>query len=251
MALDLENVIDFYVNLLIIQYNNKQRARATIDLHIRTLLDDNIICKVQDGFNLDTAVGVQLDVLGRYIGVDRFFSGAVSQVGDFFAMTTYDTLGTDTEVGMTDYANFDTNIGGFITYDDLLITQILNDTDYREILKLKIVQNNSDHSHKSIDDGLFLFFADGLVMSANDNMTMSYFVNNANLQTALIAFNKGVLPKPMGVRLNGVIERDKKMFAFTNYTNTNISDNVTGFTNYTDGFTKVGEMLTYDKVITF
>ncbi len=251
MALDLENVIDYYVNLLIIQYNNKQRARATIDLHIRTLLDDNIVCKVQDGFNLDTAVGVQLDILGTYIGVDRFFSGAVPLIGDFFAMTTYATLGTDTEVGMTDHANFDTDVGEFLTYDDLLITQALNDDDYRNILKLKIVQNNSDHSHKSIDDGLFIFFGNGLVMSANENMTMSYFSNNANFQTALIAFNKAVLPKPMGVKLNGIIERDKRIFGFTNYTNTNISNNVTGFTNYTDGFTKIGEILTYDKVITF
>lgn len=251
MAIDLEDTIEYYKNLLIIQYNNKERAAATIGLHVETLLDDNIVCKVQDAFNLDTAVGVQLDILGKYIGVDRFYSSSGDLIGDFFSMTSYPTLGTDIEVGMTDFANYDTDEGGFTTYNDLAATQVLDDDDYRLILKLRIVQNNSDHSHKSIDDGLFIFFEDGIVMSANENMSIAYFASNDNFRIALIAFSKGVLPKPMGVRLNGLINRNKKIFAFTNYNRTLISENVTGFTNYTDGFTKEGEMLNYEKVISF
>lgn len=251
MAIDLENAIEYYRNLLIIQYNNKEKAKATIELNVRTLLNDNIACEVQDAFNLETAVGVQLDVIGRYIGVDRFFTAVGALVGDFFSMTSYSTLLTDTDVGMTDFANYDTDVGGFATYSDLSASQKLNDDDYREILKLRIVQNNSDHSHKSIDDGLFTFFADGLVMSANENMSMIYFVDNDMLFLAIVAFAKGVLPRPMGVALSGLIERNKKVLGFTNYTQTLIPATITGFTNYTDGFTKEGEVLTYDKVINF
>jgi hypothetical protein len=248
---DLEEIVNYYANLLIIQYNGKQKAKETIELNVNTLLSDNIVCEVQDAFNLETAVGAQLDILGKYIGVDRFFASSAALIGEFFSLTSYPTLGTDSEIGMTDFANYDTDIGGFASYEDLLATQTLNDDDYRTILKLRIVQNNSDHSHKSIDDGLFIFFANSLIMSANENMTMVYFVNNSVFRLSLIAFSKGVLPRPMGVKLNGLVEQDRKMFGFTNYNRTLISNKVTGFTNYVDGFTKEGEILTYEKVINF
>lgn len=251
MTIDLESTIDYYANLLIIQYNGKAKAAATVELNIRTLLSDNIVSQVQDGYDLETAIGVQLDVLGKYIGTDRFFTSSGELIGDFFSMTSYATLGSDTDVGMTDFANYDTDIGGFAKYSNLSTSDILDDDDYRLILKLKIVQNNSDHSHGSIDNGLFNFFGEGLVMSANNNMTMIYFVSGANLPIALIAFAKGVLPRPMGVKLNGLIQRDTKIFGYTNYNRTTIPDDITGFTNYTDGFTKEGELLTYDKVINF
>lgn len=248
MAIDLDNTIEYYKNLLIIQYNNKEKARATIGLHIKTLLNDNIACQVQDGYDLETAVGVQLDVLGKYIGADRLYSNTLL-IGNFFGMTSYETLDTDTVVGMTDYIGYDTDLGGFATYEDIVDIQKLNDDDYRFVLKLRIIQNNSNHSNKSIDEGLSIFFDNDLILSDDQNMTIVYFVNSAQINKSLIALAKGVLPKPMGVRLGGLIERDEKFFGFTNYNRTATSDISTGFTNYTDGFTKIGETLIYNKVI--
>lgn len=204
MTIDIESTAEYYKDLLIIQYENKEKARAEVGLHITTLLANDIISKVQDGYDIDTAIGVQLDVLGKYIGKDR-----------------------------------------------LLEASELSDENYRFVLKLRILQNNIDHSHKSIDDGLFAFFGDSLIMSAGANMTIAYFVDSANLNKASIAFSKGVLPRPMGVGITGLIERDKKLFGFTNYNRSSVSDLSTGFTNYTDGFTKSGESLNYDKVINF
>jgi len=248
MSIDLESTIEYYTNLSIIQYNKLEKAKATIDLHVRTLLSDNIASQVQDGYSLDTAVGVQLDVLGKYIGTDRFFS-SINTTGDFFGMTSYDTLGSDTTVGFTDYANYLTDSGGFLTYNSLFGAGTLDDEDYRFMLKLRIVQNNSNHSNGEIDEGLFSFFGTDLVLSDTKKMQIFYFVSGANLNLAVIAFSKGLLPRPMGVGLGGLIKRDKKMFGFTNYNATAIPSTITGFTNYTDGFTKEGEILTYDKVI--
>jgi hypothetical protein len=250
MAIDLENIINYYVNLLIIQYNNKEKARKTIELNIRTLINDNIVCEVQDAFNLETAAGEQLDIIGNYVGVDRFYSSISELVGEFFGMTSYSTLGSDTTVGMTDFTGYATDVGGFATYEDLGAGQKLDDDDYRFIIKLRIVQNNINHSHKSIDDGLFQFFGSDLVMSANDNMTMVYFITGSAVDLGIIAFSKGVLPRPMAVRINGLIERDKPFFGFTTYNQTLNTSGVTGFTDYTKGFSKVGQVLTYDKVIT-
>lgn len=248
MSIDLESTIEYYTNLLIIQYNKLEKAKATIDLHVRTLLSNNIACQVQDGYDLETAVGVQLDVLGKYIGTDRFFT-SIEGIGDFFGMTSYGTLGSDTNIGFTDYANYLTDSGGFLTYGSLFGAGTLEDENYRFMLKLRIVQNNSNHSNGEIDEGLFNFFGTDLVLSDTKKMKIFYFVTGANTNLAIIAFSKGLLPRPMGVGLGGLIKRDKKMFGFVNYKTTTIPNTITGFTNYTDGFTKEGEILTYDKVI--
>lgn len=250
MTIDVESTAEYYKDLLIIQYENKEKARAEVGLQITTLLANDIISKVQDGYDIETAIGVQLDVLGKYIGKDRFLSSVAALIGEFFAMTSYGDLSSD-EVGMSDYSSFATDTGGSVFYNDLQTTQKLNDDDYRFVLKLRILQNNIDHSHKSIDDGLFSFFGDALIMSAANNMTITYFVDSANLNKASIAFSKEVLPRPMGVGITGLIERDKKIFGFTNYNRSSVSELSTGFTNYTDGFTKSGETLDYDKVINF
>ena len=60
MAINIDEVIEYYKNLLIIQYNNKEKARATIGLLVNTLLQDDIYSQVQDAFSLETAVGKQL-----------------------------------------------------------------------------------------------------------------------------------------------------------------------------------------------
>lgn len=246
MTINVDEVIEYYKNLLIIQYNGKIKAAGTVGLFVKTLLQNDIYSQVENGYNLDTAIGKQLDVLGGYIGVDRFYSRIVS-VGSFFGFTSYSTLLTDTTVGFTDYANYDTDAGGFLSYDDLVPTQTLNDFDYRFILRLRIIQNHSNHSQGSIDDGLFLFFGDALQLSTANNMTMFYFADSAILNRAIIALKKGVLPRPMGVQLRGLIKKGKKFFGFARYNNKNPSSLKTGFTRY--GSPKEGQMLTYSKIL--
>ena len=249
MAIDINGVIEYYKNLLIIQYNNKEKARATIGLLINTLLQNDIYGQVQNAFDLETAEGNQLDVLGKYIGADRF----VTQIGDiegsYFGFTSYATLLTDTTVGFTDYINYNIDGGGTLTYNNLNYTQELNDFDYRFILKMRIVQNNSNHSQKSVDDGIFIFFGNGVILSTLNNMSIVYFVDDVNYNRAIIAFKKGVLPRPITVNLNGLIRKsDKKYFGFIRYGSANYSSPIkTGFTRY--GSLKQGQVLTYGKVV--
>ena len=62
----------YYSNLLILQYHNKPKAKATIEASVG-LLPDDLILEVINGFDIETAVGKQLDILGIYVGVDRFY----------------------------------------------------------------------------------------------------------------------------------------------------------------------------------
>ena len=63
--------VNFYVERLIFQYATKPNAQRLIALLGKVALMDDLTTQLLDAFNLDTAVGPQLDVLGKYIGVSR------------------------------------------------------------------------------------------------------------------------------------------------------------------------------------
>lgn len=195
----------YYSNLLILQYHNKPKAKATIENTV-ALLPDDLILEVGEGFDIETAVGKQLDILGEYAGVDRSYID-------------------DGEVAL------------------------LNDDDYRILIKLKIICNNSDLSHKSLDDALYDFFGNDIRMDSTGNMEMTYFVPQGKTPLILSAIQKEVLPRPMGVRCAYIQEYDKKFFGFCTYDNQTAVYR-TGFRTYDDP-TKNGEVLNYSKRIDF
>jgi hypothetical protein len=55
----------YYENLLILQYKGMPKAEATIRAFLNLLNIYEIINDVDEGYNIDTAVGVQLDILGK------------------------------------------------------------------------------------------------------------------------------------------------------------------------------------------
>lgn len=66
-----QELIDYYVGLLIIQYSGKPKAEGTVSAFVAPVVMDSLPLQIQTAFNIDTAVGVQLDVLGKYVGVSR------------------------------------------------------------------------------------------------------------------------------------------------------------------------------------
>lgn len=66
-----QELIDYYANLLIIQYRGKSKAYAHIQTLVTPVIMNQMPIAVEDAFDLETAVGVQLDVLGKYNGVTR------------------------------------------------------------------------------------------------------------------------------------------------------------------------------------
>jgi hypothetical protein len=62
----------YYSNLLILEYHNKPKAKATIEACV-ALMPDDLLREVLGGFDIETAVGKQLDILGEYVGVDRYY----------------------------------------------------------------------------------------------------------------------------------------------------------------------------------
>ena len=64
---------DYYANLLIMQYHNKPRAKETIKVSTASI-PDQLVLDIINGFDINTAVGSQLDLLGIYVGVDRNYN---------------------------------------------------------------------------------------------------------------------------------------------------------------------------------
>lgn len=76
-----QEIINYYAGLLILQYRGSPNAYATIQTLVGPEIMDQLPTQVQDAFNLPTAVGKQLDILGKYIGISRNgfnFSGPVT-----------------------------------------------------------------------------------------------------------------------------------------------------------------------------
>jgi len=66
-----EEIVSFYVGLLIIQYNQSESNKEFIRIMVRDYVMDQLPLQIQNAFDPATAVGVQLNTLGKYIGVSR------------------------------------------------------------------------------------------------------------------------------------------------------------------------------------
>lgn len=250
----VRELVEYTCNLLIIQYNNRPKAQATIKAFTDAILANGIIWDVMNGYNVDTAVGKQLDIIGKYVGIDRFFN--VTDPVDYFALTDYVEVDPDSDqkYGFTTYADFEEDqFNGTMNYNSVLtVENKLNDDDFRILIKLKIVQNHSNHSHKSIDDSIFSFFGGSLIPSSQGDMKMWYFVTDQLTDRIRAAQIKGVLPRPMGVGM-GVIEKKEGIpfFGFTTYAQIESgysSPIITGFTSYDEYDTKEGSFLSYNNI---
>lgn len=67
----VEEIVQYYIDLLIMQYRGKAKAEATIESLVTNVIADQLPLTLQDAFDIETAVGAQLDILGKYIGVER------------------------------------------------------------------------------------------------------------------------------------------------------------------------------------
>ena len=71
----VEELKEYYADLLIVQYRDKPKAYDTIKACVEMAIMDKLPIAVQDCFNVDEARGVQLDTLAKYQGITRYSWG--------------------------------------------------------------------------------------------------------------------------------------------------------------------------------
>ena len=200
-----KQLIEYYQDLLIVQYHDKPKAKAMIKAEMEETLANLLDIQVRDAFDVDTAVGVQLDIIGKWVGVDRIFKGQMFDNKSWFSLTRYNEPTTPLQGGFSRFDNFDTLEGGFLTYDFIVSTRNkINDTDFRLLIKLKIIRNNIKHSPKDIDEAMYKLFADTLYTVWGECMEMTFYYKKKNYGIVKLGQEKKCFPIPTGVKANFV-----------------------------------------------
>ena len=65
------DIVKYYVALLIMQYVGKPKAESTIALLCGSLIADQIYTQTRDAFDIETATGKQLEMIGNYVKAYR------------------------------------------------------------------------------------------------------------------------------------------------------------------------------------
>ena len=162
-----QELIDYYADLLILQYLGKPKAYATIQTLVTPVVMDQLPVDVMNAFDLtgsNVAEGVQLDVLGKYVGASR---------------DGYDFSGPVT----------------------------LDDADFLSLIQIAITSNSAGSSLATIQEFLHQFFPDQILVFDYQNMQMSYLISSAVGSQTLVQFfvKGGWLPRPMAVAVALVI----------------------------------------------
>lgn len=154
-------IIEAYTNLLEIQYNGLPKAVETVKLHCKSLLANMLLWQIRDAFDIETAIGYQLDIIGFWVGVDRYFSGATYENKLWLAYFDWSdaTQPNQYQGCYKDWNNEVADDGAYISYSDVISsTNRLDDESFRTLLKLKIAKNNIINTNKNIDDTIYKIF---------------------------------------------------------------------------------------------
>lgn len=177
------------------QYRTKPKAVAwyQITRKLAAELEDPATA-VRVMYNIDTAVGEQLNIIGRIVVVDRTFTGEVALNPGLFADPDGAEFGDEEAVFAASYVDQDSQMS-----DDL----------YRLVIKSKIIKNNSDATIESILYGMNFLLPNADVLRVTDGEDMSFSVEFYGGITDLerwALLNAELVPKPQGVRFNGFLE---------------------------------------------
>lgn len=237
-------LIDYYANTLLLQYVTKPKAYATIQAAARAIMVNDLLIAIRDGYNVHTAVGVQLDILGKYAGIGRQIIGFVSS-GTYFGFLEYGEA--PPKDGISGFISYEMPDGGGVrvrSYADAnALVYLIPDDQYRGLIQMKIFKNHSNGSLESIDAIMQALFGEDYLVSDGGDMVLHYiFPESASLLVSIARYT-GLLPKPTGVGLSvGVTPDLGAIFGFAQY-GVDTPTRIIGLREY--GETSAGGMVQY------
>lgn len=237
---NIQDVKTYYADLLILQYRNKPKARETIKIGADIYLGDGIIFQLQDILDIDTAVGAQLDIIGKILDCPRVVQGIYNDMIFFQFYDGPDSVGFST-VGNPQGGNFRT----IQNYNQSEYS--LPDDDYRFLLKFKSAVNVMRGSERGIDDALWNVFQGDVLLKNNHNLTITYIVSAERTLAALAAKQLGYYRAPEGVGANYVLRVPSPSQIFGFNRKGIINKTVVGFS--TKDKRQIGTWLTKENLI--
>lgn len=212
----MSNMVDEYTLMLIKQYWEKPKARAEIELSMRSYSKiADLFKQVITSLDIDQAVGVQLDMIGKAVGLSRNVPEVIPKV--FFGFA-----GGDNVEGFSDKFNVSRIGAPFLnkfspTYSSLQ----LDDDRYRRFLKVKIASNTASafmvsDDHISIQDAVQLAFNGRAYAVDNQDMSITLYVESSvGSQEIRLIRKMNILPRPQGVSYRFIVQSEiGKTFGF-------------------------------------
>lgn len=175
----------YYVGLLILQYAGLPKFMQMIELVCNSALCDGLFLQFPEAFNLQTAVGDQLTLLGKIVGVPRNVIG-INPFAVYFNFTLY--AGSPTSVGFNRFATL-TDADNINRWQSNA-TYTLTDFELLSLIYLKIIYNNLSNSFSQLKNALWEYF-DGSINILSPDVSATYFNFTRFIgQPASIGFNR-------------------------------------------------------------
>lgn len=190
----IDDIKEYYADLLILQYRNKPKARETIKLGVDIYTGDGLLLQLADCLNIDIAVGAQLDIIGKILGCPRDVPGINNQTKYFSFHLDENSLGFSTVGNPSNGVAKNRN-------NSILATYTLNDNEYRQLLKFKAFLNVWRGDMGSMDRALYSVFGDTINLKNNQDMSITYEISEMNT-TIEAAQALGYFRAPIGVAAN-------------------------------------------------
>ncbi len=166
-----------YTGLITSQHANKPNFMAMVAGVAQPFVDiQNVLASIPSSYDLDNAVGAQLDVVGEWVGISRKIS---TPLAVYFS---FDTAGLGLDQGSWQ-GPYDPNTG--------LVS--LDDDTYRLLIRAKIGANNWDGTLGSSAAILNSIFSGGTYVFIQDNgdMTITFGVSGQTPSAVFMALLAG------------------------------------------------------------
>lgn len=181
--------IQRYLNLVTSQHQDKPKFMAWLTSPL-SILDDAVTLSnsFYSYFDIDLAIGAQLDIIGKIIGVSRTVT---------FQPTPFCSLGVP---GVP-----------YFSYP----SPVLDDDMYRLVLRAKILQNMWDGTLPSLYEMWDTLLPNArLVIRDNQDMTIIALVIGLSMQIQKDLISNGyIVPKPQGVQMSFIYSAEP-IFAY-------------------------------------
>lgn len=180
-----------YTELITSAHNQKPKFMAMVEAVTGAFSGASSIVKSLPGkFDVDVAVGDQLDIVGLWVGISRFVS---IEISDYFSI---DVSGLGLDEGWLQ-GRYDPSAG----------TTRLGDEEYRMVIKTKIGVNHWDGTMASLHEilqGIFEPYGVAVYTIDNQDMTIGYVIQGATLPNPILAMLEGAVVsiKPSGVDIS-------------------------------------------------
>lgn len=187
----MSDFTDEYQNLIIYQYQDKTKFIAEVNTLLNKLEEvKNQSENLLNAFDVDIAIGNQLDIIGRIVGMPRRINEAIPKVYFGFNDENPNAVGFGQaafyEIGNSAYQSLD-----------------LNDSDYRFFIKLKIESNFMKNNIHEINKVVTKIFGGDSYIIDNKDMTFDFYAYE-NVESRLVKYAKilDLLPRPQVIEYN-------------------------------------------------